>query len=168
MKWLHETLSQRWRNIQSSLFPWLSEESGALTAKQQVLVITLELVCIEEFLIIYHGGELDELTCLLESGSDRIGALDFQRSPTEYIPRSVNNVSMELLIESVERVEKGVPLTPELDQALFHGGSISGARPKALIQAQGKKYVAKFSSSADLYSVVKAEFVAMRPLRCPA
>lgn len=107
-------------------------------------------------------GELDELTYLLESGSDRIGALDFQRSPTEYVPRSTNNVSMEELIESVARVEKGVPLTPELDQALFHGSSIGGARPKALIQDQGKKYVAKFSSSADLYSVVKAEFIAMR------
>jgi serine/threonine-protein kinase HipA len=107
-------------------------------------------------------AELDELTYLLESGSDRIGALDFQRSPTEYVPRSANNVSMEELIESAERVEKGVPLTPDLDQALFHGSSIGGARPKALIQDQGKKYVAKFSSSTDLYSVVKAEFIAMR------
>ena len=107
-------------------------------------------------------AELDELTYLLESGSDRIGALDFQRSPTEYVPRSANNVSMEELLESAQRVEKGVPLTPELDQALFHGSSIGGARPKALIQNEGKKYIAKFSSSADLYSVVKAEFVAMR------
>lgn len=107
-------------------------------------------------------AELDELTYLLESGSDRIGALDFQRSPTEYVPRAANNVSMEELIESAERVEKGVPLTPELDQALFHGSSIGGARPKALIQDQGKKYVVKFSSSTDLYSVVKAEFIAMR------
>ena len=107
-------------------------------------------------------AELDELTYLLESGSDRIGALDFQRSPTEYVPRSANNVSLEELIESAERVEKGVPLTPELDQAIFHGSSIGGARPKALIQDQGEKYVAKFSSSNDLYSVVKAEFIAMR------
>lgn len=107
-------------------------------------------------------GEIDELIYLLESGSDRIGALDFQRSPTEYVPRTANNVSMEELIKSAERVEKGVPLTPELDQALFHGSSIGGARPKALIQDQGKKYVAKFSSSTDLYSVVKAEFIAMR------
>ena len=107
-------------------------------------------------------AELDELTYLLESGSDRIGALDFQRSPKEYVPRIANNASMEELIESAERVEKGVPLTPELDQALFHGSSIGGARPKALIQDQGKKYVAKFSSSTDLYSVVKAEFIAMR------
>lgn len=107
-------------------------------------------------------AELDELTYLLESGSDRIGALDFQRSPTDYVQRSANKVSMEELIESAERVEKGVPLTPELDQALFHGSSIGGARPKALIQDQGKKYIAKFSSGTDLYSVVKAEFIAMR------
>jgi serine/threonine-protein kinase HipA len=107
-------------------------------------------------------AELDELTYLLASGSDRIGALDFQRSPTAYVPRATDNVSMEELIESAERVEKGEPLTPELDQALFHGSSIGGARPKSLIQDKGKKYVAKFSSSADLYSVVKAEFIAMR------
>lgn len=107
-------------------------------------------------------ADLDELTYLLESGSDRIGALDFQQSPTEYVPRNVNNVSMEELIASAQRVEKGVPLTPELDQALFHGSSIGGARPKALVEEHGKKYVAKFSSSTDLYSVVKAEFIAMR------
>ncbi len=105
---------------------------------------------------------LGELTYLLESGSDRIGALDFQRSPSEYIPRCANNVPLEELIQSAARVEQGVPLTPELDQALFHGSSIGGARPKALIEDQGTKYVAKFSSSTDLYSVVKAEFIAMR------
>ena len=107
-------------------------------------------------------AELDELTYLLESGSDRIGALDFQHSPTQYVPRVANNVTLEELIESAGRVEKGEPLTPELDQALFHGSSIGGARPKALIQDRGTKYVVKFSSSTDLYSVVKAEFIAMR------
>lgn len=107
-------------------------------------------------------ADLGELTYLLESGSDRIGALDFQRSPTEYVPRSASNVGLEELLDSAERVEKGVPLTPELDQALFHGSSIGGARPKALIEDQGTKYVAKFSSSTDIYSLVKAEYIAMR------
>ena len=105
---------------------------------------------------------LDELTYLLESGSDRIGALDFQRSSSEYVPRSANNVPLEELLQSAARVEQGVPLTPDLDRALFHGSSIGGARPKALIEDQGAKYVAKFSSSSDLYNVVKAEFIAMR------
>ncbi len=107
-------------------------------------------------------AELDELTYLLESGSDRIGALDFQRSPSVYEPRSARNVSMAELLASAERVEQGMLLTPELDQALFHGSSIGGARPKALIQDQGRKYIAKFASSSDLYSVVKAEYIAMR------
>ena len=55
-------------------------------------------------------ADLDELTYLLESGSDRIGALDFQRSPTEYVPRTATNVYIEELIESAERVEKGLSL----------------------------------------------------------
>src|SRR5664280_1412821 len=31
--------------------------------------------------------DLGELTYMLESGSDRIGGLDFQASPTDYVPR---------------------------------------------------------------------------------
>jgi serine/threonine-protein kinase HipA len=107
-------------------------------------------------------AELDELTYLLESGSDRIGALDFQASPRTYVPRAAKQATLEELLQSAERVERGIPLTPELDAALFHGSSIGGARPKALIEDGGKKYIAKFSSTTDLYNVVKAEFVAMR------
>lgn len=99
--------------------------------------------------------ELSELTFLLESGSDRIGALDFQLSPSEYVPRSPTNATLEELMESAQRVEKGIPLSPELDQALHHGSSIGGARPKALIEDGAIKHVAKFSSSSDVYSVVK-------------
>lgn len=106
--------------------------------------------------------DLDELTYLLESGSDRVGALDFQSSATEYIPRSPVGASLDELLRSAEKVEKGIPLNPELDQALHHGSSIGGARPKALIESDNKKYVAKFSSTTDLYSVVKAEYIAMR------
>ncbi len=106
--------------------------------------------------------ELNELTYLLESGSDRIGALDFQLSPTEYVPRLRESSTLEELLKAADKVERGVPLSPELDQALIHGSSIGGARPKALIDAEPCKYIAKFSSSTDHYSVVKAEFVAMR------
>lgn len=106
--------------------------------------------------------QLSELSYLLESGSDRIGALDFQWSGTDYIPRSSVNVSLDELLESALRVEQGVPLTPELDQALFHGSSIGGARPKAFIEYKHKKYIAKFSASSDVYSLVKLEFIAMR------
>lgn len=106
--------------------------------------------------------QLDELSYMLESGSDRIGALDFQKSATEYVPRLSANVPLGELLESAERVEKGIPLTSELDLALFHGSSLGGARPKVSIEDQNKKYIAKFSTGSDIYNVVKAEFVAMR------
>ncbi len=105
---------------------------------------------------------LNEMTYLLEPGSDRIGALDFQFSPTEYIPRSAQNAKLEELLQSAERVQNGIPLSPDLDQALFHGSSIGGARPKALLEDGDSKFIAKFSASSDSYSVVKAEYIAMR------
>ena len=106
--------------------------------------------------------ELAELTYLLESGSDRPGAIDFQASATDYVAREAVNASLDELLGAVERVESGVPLNPDLDTALFHGSSIGGARPKAMIVADDRKYVAKFSSQNDVYSVVKAEYIAMR------
>ncbi|TGL09127.1 type II toxin-antitoxin system HipA family toxin [Leptospira bouyouniensis] len=107
-------------------------------------------------------GDLSELLYLLESGSDRIGALDFQESPTQYVPRKPTNISLEELLASSEKVEKGIPLNLELDFALLHGTSIGGARPKALVEEKDTKYVAKFASTADYYHVVKAEYIAMR------
>ncbi len=108
------------------------------------------------------GVDLDELTFLLQSGSDRIGALDFQTSATDYVARGGAHATLDELLASAERVERNLPLSPELDQALHHGSSIGGARPKALITDGPVKYVAKFSSAADTYSVVKAEYIAMR------
>jgi serine/threonine-protein kinase HipA len=106
--------------------------------------------------------ELDELTYLLESGSDRAGALDFQSSPSSFVPRTWEEAGLDDLLHAADKVEEGVPLNTELDQALFHGSSLGGARPKALISADHRKYIAKFSSRTDEYSVVKAEYIAMR------
>ncbi len=109
-----------------------------------------------------EANNISEIAYLLASGSDRIGALDFQSSATEYVPRQKSEATYEELIEAASLIEKGVPLTPGLDQALNHGTSIGGARPKALIDRGDRKLIAKFSASGDLYSVVKAEFIAMK------
>jgi len=106
-------------------------------------------------------NDLDELTYLLESGSDRIGALDFQASATEYVPRHYEGATLEELLGSAQRVEQGIPLSAELDQALQHGSSIGGARPKALITYEDAKFIAKFSLQSDTYNIVKGEFIAM-------
>lgn len=107
-------------------------------------------------------AELDELSYLLQSGSDRIGALDFQASATHYVPRDDGQPSLQELAESAERVEQGLPLSPALARAVQHGTSIGGARPKAALDGDGRRWIAKFSSSSDVQPVVKMEFVAMR------
>ncbi len=52
---LRDTLSQYWLNIQGSLFPWIKEELGKLTEKQQQLVAILELIRFEESLRTTYG-----------------------------------------------------------------------------------------------------------------
>jgi serine/threonine-protein kinase HipA len=106
--------------------------------------------------------DFGELTFMLNSGSDRIGALDFQTSSDRYEPREQENATLEELLEAAEKVERGEPIPPSLDKALLHASSIGGARPKALIQDGADKFIAKFSATNDTMAVVKAEFVAMR------
>lgn len=106
-------------------------------------------------------SELSLLTYLLESGSDRIGALDFQDSPTEYVPRPTSSATLEQLMSAAADIENGRLLPPALAEALTRGTSIGGARPKVLPTDKGRELIAKLSSTADIRPVVKAEGVAM-------
>ncbi len=106
--------------------------------------------------------EFDELTFLLNSGSDRAGALDFQASPENYVAREPANATLDQLLDAAAHIERGEPIPQDLESALFHGSSIGGARPKALIEDDTTKFIAKFSATNDTYAVVKAEFIAMR------
>lgn len=101
------------------------------------------------------------LTYMLESSSDRIGALDFQASPDTYVAREDDDATLEELQEAARLVDEKKPLSAGLDRALLHGSSVGGARPKALIADGERRLIAKFSSTTDTYSVVKGEFAAM-------
>ncbi len=106
--------------------------------------------------------DFDELTFMLNSGSDRIGALDFQLSADTYRPRERDKATLDDLQEAAAHVERGEPLPPVLDRALLHGTSIGGARPKAQVDDGDAKFIAKFSAANDTYGIVKAEYIAMR------
>ena len=110
-------------------------------------------------------GDVDELTYLLRSASDRAGALDVQDSSSTYVARETGTADLTELLDAAALVEAGQPLSPALDAALMHGSSIGGARPKALIADAGHSYIAKFSSRSDIHDVVRSEFVAMRLAR---
>lgn len=104
--------------------------------------------------------DFSEITYLLRSGSDRTGNLDFQASPTNYVPRG-EKATLEQLVAAAELIEQGMPIPDELAAAAGHGTSIGGARPKARLAEGDREMVAKFSSSTDTRPVVKAEAVGM-------
>ena len=111
-------------------------------------------------------AELDLLTYMLRSGSDRVGALDFQTSATEFIARGAEHQpTLDELMNAAELIEQGKELSPALADALFLGSSVGGARPKAAVVDEGKSFIAKFPSSADQHPMVKYEGLAMELAR---
>lgn len=111
-----------------------------------------------------HGDAADlveasKLTYLLESGSDRIGGLDFQISATEFVPRT-ERASLDELHAAAQALERG-ELSSALSEALVNGTAVGGARPKVLVYEGETSWIAKLSVSSDPYTVVKAEAVAM-------
>lgn len=107
-------------------------------------------------------GELPLMEYLVHAGSDRIGALDFQSSPTEYVPRDDESPALHDLVAAAERLLAGEPVPAQLDAALRAGSSVGGARPKALLRDGERSLIAKFSALRDTQPIVRAEFLAMR------
>lgn len=108
------------------------------------------------------GSTLTEATYMLESGSNRFGAIDFHTSPTAYRPRAEESTLDELHM-AARQFDRGGVLSPALVQALIHGTSIGGARPKVLItDGDGGQWIAKLSSTSDTaFSAVNAEAAAI-------
>lgn len=103
------------------------------------------------------GAALEELDLLLSGDGDRIGALAFSNSATECgatEPPPVTLVDMEA---AARGAQEGKTLPRELVDALLHGTSIGGARPKAIVSVDGLHWIAKFSSATDQYRVVRWE-----------
>ncbi len=108
---------------------------------------------------------LPTITFLLESGTDRTGANDFQRSAESYVPRETH-ATLEELQGAADRLQAGEPFSEEIDRILDAGSSIGGARPKATVtDGDGPASIAKFSTPTDTYPVVKGEALAMELAR---
>lgn len=118
-----------------------------------------------EFRHRHADGALSELRYLLNSSSDRVGALDFQATPDEYVVRGAGQATLDELHEAARHVDEGRRLPAALDRALLHGTSIGGARPKVALRDGSRHLIAKFSSAADTYPVVKAEYAAIELAR---
>jgi serine/threonine-protein kinase HipA len=113
--------------------------------------------------LLYRMGQqaLSEFNYLLMAGPDRIGALDVLDTPEAYRPPEAPAVTLEQLVSAADYIERGQPLPQALHDTLIHGSSVGGARPKALLEDEQKKWIAKFSSSTDQYPVIRSELAAM-------
>jgi serine/threonine-protein kinase HipA len=111
---------------------------------------------------------LDHFSCLRDAAPDAWGRRVIEnrlfgrkeRAAGEDVDE-LGTASLVELHEAAERLATHQPIPPELEEALNHGTSIGGARPKAAITGENAKYVAKFSISTDNFQIVKAEYVAM-------
>lgn len=109
----------------------------------------------------FVGADLDPLVYLLESGSDRVGAIDFQAGFTEYVPRAPMHAPLEQLVTAADLIDAGEAIDADLATALVHGTPLGGARPKALIVDDDVTMIAKFSRITDTFRWTQSEYVAM-------
>lgn len=113
------------------------------------------------------ANSLPESTYLIEAGSERVGALDLRES-LDAAPRAgVGAVhSLQYLLETVERVERGESVPARLTDLLGSGAGLGGARPKASARdEQGVLWLAKFPSVSDTFDVARAESATLKLAR---
>jgi len=75
-----KNVSQYWMHIQATLFPWLEEELGPLSEKQQQLITVLEFARVENFVRNYYG-------CVGAPAADR------QALARAFVAKAVYNIS---------------------------------------------------------------------------
>lgn len=96
--------------------------------------------------------EIDDITLMLQTGSDRIGALDFRRPNTADGRDGNAQATLEELMALADLVETGAQLPPSMHHLFAAAASVGGARPKALFTdtARNRKFIAKFSPAYDI------------------
>ena len=82
------------------------------------------------------------------AGDDRFGALGISRSPDSYQPRKSTPLprldQAQALSEVARKIANKEALTAQ-ERAIAHaGGSLGGAKPKALIRIDGEEWIIKF------------------------
>lgn len=104
-------------------------------------------------------GELDYLQL---STGEGIGALRFQSQAQTPETTQTATATLSELRSAAEALERRLPLSPEIAAALQHGTSIGGARPKATLRHGHRALIAKFQSSSDTWSIVRAEWACLQ------
>lgn len=109
--------------------------------------------------------QLPDVRYMLESGSDRVGAIDFQARPDEYVPR-LGGGTLAGAADAALTIDAD-QAGPELDRAVRNTLSAAGgSQPKAYVTYDGRQWLAKFTTPYDKTSpLTKAERAALHIAR---
>lgn len=120
-----------------------------------------------------HAGkaQLGELDYLLESPDDRAGALGFGLNTEPPAPKRKFNQTIDLeklqaLADALVKDElPNDPLAQQVQDLMPLGTSMGGARPKAVVQADGALWVAKFNRADDSWNNTRVEYAMLQLAR---
>jgi serine/threonine-protein kinase HipA len=104
-------------------------------------------------------NSLPESEYLMQSGTNRFGALDFRsdasaKAETKALP-DIND--LPYLLEAADKVQNHEPVPEHLRQLFDAGPSMGGARPKAVVAHKGRAWLAKFEAKDDAFDVPSIE-----------
>lgn len=104
---------------------------------------------------------------LLAASGEGVGALHFTAgihdAPKATPPRPFDNLVH--LQHIAADIEAGREVDRSLEPYFFHGSGLGGARPKTLIEHDGRQWIAKFGRESDLVDMCRVEHAAMRMAR---
>jgi serine/threonine-protein kinase HipA len=94
-------------------------------------------------------ARLSLMEYLYFAGDDRFGALGVSSAEDRYEPRRLGPLpqlgDMQTLFELVRQVLNNEPIQESLKRLISPGVTLGGARPKALLEAEGQQWVVKFA-----------------------
>lgn len=102
---------------------------------------------------------------LFLAGDDRFGALGVSLSRGAYVPRRLGPLPQMGEVEEIQaivhKVLAGEPVAEACKRLIVPGVTMGGARPKALVNLDGRQWVVKFSEPGEHLDVPLIEHAAM-------
>lgn len=110
---------------------------------------------------------LPESVYLDHAGPHRSGALDIRATPTSapVVGALPSILDLAHLLDAATRVDAGEPVPAHLEMFFAGGPSMGGARPKAVLTADGREWIAKFPARNDPFDVPVAEWATLELAR---
>lgn len=110
---------------------------------------------------------LPESAYLDHAGPYRAGALDIRETPTSGATAGQlpSLLQLEHLQEAATRIDQGEPVPAHLEWFFAGGPTLGGARPKAVLAAEGREWIAKFPARGDPFDIPATEHATLELAR---